>query len=108
MKTFKNFKILNERKQYTDLYHFSSLLNIDSSTKTNDIIGDISFLVKKNDWCVTPFVANSSANKHLGFTKMKKIRFFIGDKEGNISNFSSEITSYTKNNIKNINKISDI
>jgi len=76
-----------------------------NATKSNLIISDISFLVKKTDWNVRPNIGNVSTINHIGKNKIKKIRFFIGDGNGNISPLSPEITPYTN---RKVNKLTTL
>jgi hypothetical protein len=87
--------------------HQPVVKRLDNVMRTNDMIGDISFMVRKSDWCVRPHISNSTNCNHTGFNKMKSFKFFIGDKNGNISNFSSEIIPYVIND-KNMTLISNI
>ena len=60
----------------------------------NDIIGDLSYMIKKTDWNLYPELVSTNARVHIGHTKQKKFRFFIGDDNGNISQFSPEVAPF--------------
>lgn len=75
--------------------HQPIIRKLSTATKTNDIFGDISFLVQKTDWNLSPGIKNAVITKHIGTTTPKKFRFFIGDSHGNISSLGPVIEPYT-------------
>jgi hypothetical protein len=105
---------LSEKDLYAIYYegdndHQPQVKKITSAIKRDDIVGDISFLIRKNDFNFSPIYGNSSMLRHIGGTKIKKIRFFIGDANGNVSPFSSEITPYVfRNGAKLTTLVSDL
>jgi hypothetical protein len=64
-------------------------VSVDEGSK---LLGDLSYMVSKFQW--QPNILYSNSRNHIGETKQKRFRFFIGDNNGNISNFSSEIAPY--------------
>ena len=64
--------------------------NVDES---NQMKSDLSFIINKDQWSFATF--NRSTKKHIGETKQKRFRFFLGDGNGNISKFSPEVYPYT-------------
>ena len=61
-------------------------------TEQSKMMSDISFVIDKDKWL--PNTMNSKIRKHIGETRQKSFRFFVGDGKGNISRFSPEIYPY--------------
>lgn len=55
---------------------------------------DVSYMIEKQHWSLLPAIASSQMKMHIGHSKQKKFRFFIGDDNGNISQFSPEVTPF--------------
>jgi hypothetical protein len=105
---------INNKDLYAIYYegdndHQPLVKRLTNAVRHNDIVGDVSFLIAKTDWCVIPQLASGEIIKHIGRSRMKKIRFFFGDAQGNISSFSPEITPFIfVNGAKMITLISKI